>query len=437
MGDLVELGSGTRVSELDVKPRGPEWWAGLDYQGKGLAKTVGNGALILQRSPEWAGLRYDEFRNEPVIANAPVIPGFDPPKNGPLDDYAITYISHWLGVSNYHMRLGSRIVEISALVASKGKGRAHHPVRDYLRGLEWDGVRRVDSWLTTYAKVPPGEYVSAVGRKWLIAAVARVMQKVAISKHMLILEGKQDAGKSSLLRALCPIPEWFSDTPIDLGNKDMFQALRGKWIIEIPELDGFRGKDATRIKSYISSPVDNFRKSYGSKNEDVPRQSVFAGSTNERHYLHDASGNVRFWPVRVPNGEKVAFDAMARDRDQIWAEALSYYQDGAAWHITDDKLQRLAHAEQSQREEEDVWMWKVREWFDSPLGRADSLKGVTTGHVLKEALKVQEDKQGRPEQTRVGIILGKLGFEHVPGSDRPRRYRFEDLATEKAEDGEQ
>lgn len=419
--ELPEL-SGSRRERplLTVAGPAPSWMAGLDMSPKGTLKdSLGNGAIILQRSPEWSGLKYDEFRGEPTLSNPPHIEGFDPPKAGPLDDYSIAFISQWLA-KRHRVRLGVQNAAGAAIVASKAKGRSVHPVREYLRGLAWDGAPRVERWLSNYAGTVDGEYVRAVGRMWMIAAVARVMQRLSICKTMLILEGPQDAGKSTLLRRLCPVPEWFSDTPIDLGaGKDQYQALRGKWIVEIPELDGFRGKDATRIKSFVSSPVDNYRKSYGRTNEDVPRQCIFAGTTNEEHYFHDSTGNVRFWPVKVG---KVDFAGIERDRDQLWAEALAMYLDGAAWHISDARLADLAREEQAEREEEDVWGAKLDEWLRAPLGAKAARAGVSTSDVLHDAIGLPTKDQDRGAQTRIGIVMKKFGFTRVLGTHRPRKY---------------
>lgn len=402
----------------------PEWASELDTSKKGeIQQTVTNAVAIFQRSEEWRGLRFDEFRNEPVCVGAPPVPLIDPPKPGPVDDYAVTHATQWLAL-RWGIRLSPRTIGADVIeVAAKAKGRAFHPVRDYLKGLEWDGVRRLDTWLHDYAGAPGTSYVGTVGRLWMIAAVSRVMRERSVVKSMLILEGPQNAGKSTLLRLLCPFPDWFSDTPIDLGRAgaDKYQVLRGKWIVEIPELDGFRGKDSRSIKSFISSPVDNYRKSFGKKNEDVPRQCVFAGSTNESHYLQDRTGNVRFWPVRI---QRARFDEVERDRDQLWAEAVSYYIDGCAWHITDEQTQAAAARETERRQEDDPWMGALITWFQSPYGRALCLAGVTTGQILGMALSLPEERKGRSEETRLGILLRDLGFREIPGRHRPRLYRI-------------
>lgn len=400
----------------------PDWAAELlktDKKGN-IENTFGNAVVILMRSDEWRGLRFDEFRGEPFLVNAPEVPGFDKPKDGPLDDYSVAHMWQWISL-RFGIGIGITVLETAALVASKAKGRAYHPVRSYLKALEWDGVHRLDSWLTDYAGVVSNEYTSAVGRMWLIGAVARTMKPGSICKTMPILEGAQDSGKSTLLRNICPKPEWFSDTPIDIGKQgaDKYQVLRGKLIVEIPELDGFRGKDARSMKAFISSPVDNFRASFGKRNQDVPRQCVFAGTTNEERYFHDMTGNVRFWPVRVG---AINVEGLLAVRDQLWAEALDYYMHGAPWHIIDESTIAIARSEQEAREEEDPWLGPVSEWLRNPLNAHIVSNGFTSHQVLSGALDMHKDKQDRSAETRIGSVLKKFKYSNANSADRPRKY---------------
>lgn len=408
----------------------PEWAPELRTDKKGnIESTFGNACVILMRSDEFRGLRFDEFRGEPVLVNAPPVPLFDRPKDGVIDDYSIAYIWQWISL-RFGIGIGVTSLESAVLVASKAKGRAYHPVREYLRSLEWDGERRLDSWLTDYAGVAKSEYTMAVARMWLIGAVARTMKPGSICKTMPILEGPQDGGKSTLLRTICPKPEWFSDTPIDIGKQgaDKYQVLRGKLIVEIPELDGFRGKDARSAKAFFSSPVDNFRASFGKRNQDVPRQCVFAGTTNEERYFQDHSGNVRFWPVRVGN---IDIAGLAAVRDQLWAEALDYYNHDAPWHITDPATIALARAEQEAREEEDPWLAPISDWVR--LNPVTVGSGVTTHQVMTSALNMLKDKPGKADEMRTGIILRKLGFKEAPGRNRPRKYQLKVEPTPQVE----
>ena len=149
------------------------------------------------------------------------------------------------------------------------------------------------------AKEEPGmAYLEAVSRCFFIGAVARVMQPGCKVDNMLVLEGLQGALKSKLLRTLAVHDDWFSDSlPHSLEAKDARAHLAGKWIVELSELSQFRGSSVETLKSFLSCQIDKFRPAYGRNEVSVPRQCIFVGSTNARTYLHDPTGNRRFWPM--------------------------------------------------------------------------------------------------------------------------------------------
>ena len=132
-----------------------------------------------------------------------------------------------------------------------------HPVRDYLNGLSWDGVPRIDDFLVTYAGAQPSPYVGAVGASPLIAAVRRVRTPGTKFDELLVLESPQGTLKSSGLRALCPHDDWFSDDlPLGVDSKHVIERTAGKWIIEAAEMHGNRGREAEQLKSFLSRQVD-------------------------------------------------------------------------------------------------------------------------------------------------------------------------------------
>ena len=397
------------------------WREGLDHDAKGEPrKTAGNGSIALQNLPQWSGLRYDKFRQVPSLSGAPVIPGFDPPREGPLDDYSITFIGHWLS-KREQICLGEGAVATAAEVASKAQSRAFHPIREYLEALTWDGEERLETWLTVYLGTPDSEFARIVGRMWMISAVARVMRPGCQADHMLILEGNQGDGKSTALEALAG-QQYFADTGLTVGDKDSYQGLRGKWIYELGELDSLKGREVTRVKNFVSARVDNYRKSYGTGNADYPRQLVFAGTTNESHYLTDPTGNRRFWPVKTGKAGPIRIDLVKRDRDQLWAETLHRYLSHETWHITDKRVRELSKAEQADREMEDVWLSPVSEWLRMPAGIRAHTEGVSIAEVLGLALKMDAKDQEHRDSIRMGKVLGDLGFTMKPGRGKPRKY---------------
>jgi predicted P-loop ATPase len=176
-----------------------------------------------------------------------------------------------------------------------------HPVRDYLDGLVWDGVKRIDNWLTVYGGADENEYTQAVGALVLMAAVRRVRQPGCKFDEILVLENlEQGNNKSSALQVLAVEREWFSDNlPLGLTAKETIEALSGHWIVEVSELQGMRKSDIDKVKAFASRDTDRARMAYDRAVTEARRQCVIIGTTNNEQYLRDRSGNRRFWPVRI------------------------------------------------------------------------------------------------------------------------------------------
>jgi putative DNA primase/helicase len=220
---------------------------------------------------------------------------------------------------------------------------------------------------------------------------------------VLVLEGKQGIGKSSLFQALVPDPSWFSDSmPHDLASKDAKDHLRGKWIIELPELAQFKRTELAALKGFLTTATDTYRQSYGRHEVAFARQCVFVASTNESEYLADPSGGRRYWPVRL-TGE-VDLAGIRRDRDQLWAEAVQAFGRGEAWWLSRDD-EELAAREQEDRQEVDPWRALIRDYLSK-----DGVHEATTENLLLEVLKVDRKEMNPGNQKRVARILDGLGW---------------------------
>jgi predicted P-loop ATPase len=196
-----------------------------------------------------------------------------------------------------------------------------HPVIDYLDGLKWDGVERIDKWLTTYAGAEESEYTKAVGELVLIAAVRRIKHPGCKFDELVVLEASQGTDRSTAVATLAVNPDWFSDDlPLNASSSQkVIEQLQGKWIIEAAELSGMRKADVEHLKAFLSRQYDRSRMAYGRLVKEAPRQCVIIGTTNASRYLKDTTGNRRYWPVAVKRFDTTA---LKRDRDQLWAEAV-------------------------------------------------------------------------------------------------------------------
>jgi predicted P-loop ATPase len=239
-----------------------------------------------------------------------------------------------------------------------------------------------------------------MGVAWLVGAVARVFQLGCKLDTMVVLVGPQGVGKSSGCAALMPDGGWFSDSALDLRNKDAFLQLRGVWLYELAELRGMNGTSPEVIKAFLSSRCDRFRAPYARHTESRARQCFFVGTTNDRNFLRDQTGARRFWPVLVGRVDGVGLQQV---RDQLWAEARVRYEAGARWWLSEGQEAELGAlaADYAVMDpcEERILVW-VREQGEP----------FTVRQVL-EMLGVPLERQDRRCSRRVGALLAQLGCE--------------------------
>jgi len=241
-----------------------------------------------------------------------------------------------------------------ALLAVVSSERLFHPIKDYFDTLSWDGVPRIDSVLIDYLGAEDNIYTRSVTRKTLIAAVTRIYKPGIKFDTVLVLNGPQGIGKSTLFAKLGG--KWFSDslTVADMKDKSAAEKLQGYWILELGELAGLRKLDVEIVKSFLTRTDDKFRQSYGTVVESHPRNNIIVGTTNsESGFLRDITGNRRFWPVRVHGNSRLSVFGMTQQTiDQIWAEALEMYRSGEELTVSDE-VAAMAYVQQQQAMEAD------------------------------------------------------------------------------------
>lgn len=321
-------------------------------------------------------------------------------KDEVVKDEDSVLIKDWL-VHNYRLEAArERIEEVLIKVASDN---AFHPVREFLEPLEWDGVERVGDWLVDYmgARGNP-KYLHAVGRLTLMGMVSRIFEPGVKFDTVLILEGSQGIGKSTAARILAG-DEWFSDTSLNIGDKDAVVNMQGVWINELGELSVLSRNDSNNLKEFISRSTDKIRPPYGKRTVAYPRQNIFIGTTNKDQYLKDDTGNRRFYPVKCG---KIALKRLRADRDQLLAEAMHQYKEGYSLRSDSIKAERLAVDEQAHRMEHDEIESELEEFF---AGAPDDFPmPFRIMDVMAHAdLGVKKD---RASQMRIANALRKIGY---------------------------
>lgn len=400
--NVVELPGKARRSE----PGPEDWKRRLKWEetrsgGYRVRKHVTNAIATLRYCPEWAGRVRFDVHSQTVTVNVPPWHEPDAPADNsgerPWTDQDSVRLSSWLQRA---LDLDLGVSDCDRAVQVAAEASPYHPVRDYFDSLTWDGVARIAKAPITYLGAAPSKYVELVFRWWMTAAVARTYQPGCKADNVLILEGVQGLKKSSALRALVG-SQWFSDTPIDLQSKDAFVALNGKLVVELAELESLRRTDAARQKSFFSSPSDTYRQPYGKRAVTIPRGCVFAGTVNPAVYLQDPTGNRRFWPIACTS---IDVEAIARDRDQLWAEAVWFYREGAKWWPSTPEEQALCEAAQEPRGETDEWEAIIAPWANRQQAP------IRVQDILVTVLDIPRGQWSRGEQMRIATILQRLGY---------------------------
>ena len=328
-----------------------------------IEESLGNIALIITNDPGLQEIRYNQLSETIDVRDPQKLP-WRQVKPG-WSDTDIAQLKLYLE-NRYQLYSSTKTMEALDIAAGT---RAYHPIRDYLDSLPaWDGVQRIDTLLVDYLGADNTDYVRAVTRKTLIAAVRRIYRPGTKFDTVLILSGPQGTGKSTLFAKLAG--DWFSDalSLADMKDKTGSEKLQGYWIHELGELAGMRKMEVEVVKGFISRTDDKYRASYARVVESHPRQCIIVGSTNaENGFLRDVTGNRRFWPVAITGeSERKTWGLDGETVGQIWAEALAAHRAGEPLHLTGALAEDATRA-QDAAIETDERVGVVQEYLDTDL----------------------------------------------------------------------
>lgn len=341
-----------------------DWAKDLEVDAKGkYLSTATNINLILQNDPNLKGkFKYNEFDNK-IYLNSKV-PWRQIQKCETVRDVDYSGVRNYIETV-YGITGNLKIDDSLAIEIEKNK---FHPVKEYLSSLSWDGVKRIDKLLVEYFGCEDNLYTRESIRKTLVGAVSRIFEPGCKFDLVLVLAGyKEGTGKSTFIRKLGK--DWFSDTFTTVHGKESFEQIQGVWLMEIAELAGFRKSDIESVKHYITKQSDAFRLAFKRTTETFPRQVIFVGTTNDRNFLKSNGNNRRFMPVDVREEKATKnslTNALDKEVDQIWAEAVFLYQMGETLYLSAE-ANRIANKERADHSEHDERSGLIESYLERKL----------------------------------------------------------------------
>lgn len=399
------------VDQAGVAPLSSGGLATLEQLGVKLSKggqAVANQDNCLRVLENYDRLRgiawYDEFHGK-IFTHYPI--GFDGPKLAQRREWrdVDTLLLVTLMQRDLELQRATQ-ANVDAAVTCYAHQHATNEPRDWMEGLVWDGTSRLDTFLPTYMGAEDNDYTRAAGRNWWISLVARIYEPGCKVDTMLILQGEQGRYKSTAFEVIGGT--WYAVATADANDPKAFgETMQGKMILELAELASFGKAEADAIKRLLTDRRDRFRAAYGRHAEDHPRRGVLVGTTNKLAVLTDETGGRRFWPVWV---DRCDIEALKRDRDQLFAEAVHLYKAKATWWEMPSST--LEHQEGAREHDEIEAV--IGEYLEGVVpGR-----GVTIQEIWTECLHFELRELQRHNQLRISRALRALGWS---ADNKPER----------------
>lgn len=384
----------------------------LDQKNRLIANSTQNAILYLLNHHDFHGVfAYDEFKQTVILKQCPPWEYDHKFTPSELTDIHITQASSSL--ERYGIACG--IDKTSKCIDVVADANKFHSARQYFNSLEWDNIPRLETFCVDHFGTTEEDsaYLAFAFKKWMTAAVNRIMQPGCKFDHVLILESQeQGLYKSQFLKALATFGgECYHTDSVsisELDNKDTILKMQGNIVVELAELSGFSKKEDNQIKNWLTQTRDEVRIPFARKTVTYPRQFVFAATTNNYDYLRDPTGNRRYWPVTVQKA--IDIDAIHEISEQLWAEAVHHYNSGLYIGPTPDE-NKLAEFERGKRLQTDAW-----EDIILTAIKNIGLDEFRISDILSKMDLKTTDKNERTVR-RVSSVLKANGYVNIPRWD--------------------
>lgn len=298
----------------------------------------------------------------------------------------------------------------------------YDPIIEYFENLPAWNASQPDhiGKLAEYVVAKDQEWFNLMFRKMLVRAVACGIGYISFNKQCFVLVGRQNDGKTSFLRSLCPpaLSSYIKEN-IEFENKDGRIALAENLFINLDELSSFSKTDINRAKAFFTEDKIKVRRPYDRKDTVAKRRASFLASTNQKEFLTDETGNVRWLVMEIDyihhdNGGPTGYAANV-DMNKVWAQAYALLKSGYSFNLTKEELLKsernnLNHQRTTTETE------LLLQYFEESGKDEAGAEFVTTTELVRRLTTLTQG-QLRLNSNNVGKALSVLKYNQV--SNRP------------------
>jgi predicted P-loop ATPase len=253
----------------------------------------------------------------------------------------------------------------------------YHPVEEWLRDAQWDGVPRVEQVIGCL-NAKHKELANFTLKHWLVGCIASIYEPNFKSKLVPVLQGEQSFKKTAFVERIAQVMPlaFLEGAELDPDNKDSVLACIRAWVVELGELERTNKNSQGSLKAFITKSIDTVRPPYARKDIKKPRQTHFIATVNGKDFLKDETGSSRFVVLEMSeaaNMEEVNrllgwhYDGTGSTKQvipellkQFWLEVKALYESGYGWMLSDDEIKMASEANEQFNDK--------GSWYDYILG---------------------------------------------------------------------
>lgn len=231
--DFSDISSGGNSESKENLKEVTAWLKLLKVDGNGVyVKSIENVMIALENDPQLKGRIYMNTFTQRPIAVAPLPWGaHQSVQTNTTFDWTDADDAGLLAYLEKLIGLRTKSTMVNALDNYRASHQ-YHPVQAYLSSLSWDSVPRIETLFQTYLGAEDNEYVRAVAKMSLVAAITRIFHPGTKFDTAIVFVGSQGIGKSTFISTLAKYSDWYTDD-IKAFDKTSIENIQGKWFVEI------------------------------------------------------------------------------------------------------------------------------------------------------------------------------------------------------------